>query len=843
MTAQSTDYIYISEMRALLPPEWRTALDDTWFYGSHPETPMAIQGWKFHISSRLGLPAIATLRSALTVCIEQKVNFKAARSPSIHERLNSKQTRREASNKFLTLYPNPEAPDPDLLSRLVQDLNAVLTADAPIVHSDLQIGKQSHTRYGAHRGVSVLQPDGTSDIRISDPRDGTLIPDPRGPFFSPPAWINTHPITGKPLDDDDDSDSDIYTLNEFTVIDALHFSATGGVYRGSKAATGEPVVLKEGIPNAMYIQQDDQDAVDRLVAEYRMLEHLAVTGVTPKPVSIFDYESHTFIAMEYIDAPTLSETAPLAFGDALAIATLLADAIAAIHRSGVVLGDLSARNVLLPKRGGVKIIDLEGAYFTSAPPEIVFATPGYAPAARVKGTADDIYSLGAVLTHLFLGRINGLYDLAADPADVAQRFCRFAGMPPSLIKLITECLSADAQERPSAAAVADHLSSLQGRVLSLQGVPTGVSSMDTEAGVEMDIDQTINPLVECLAADAEAGQERKTEGRRLGIAEGIAGQTLALQYLTAGAESDGAPTPLVERLNAGRLQLLEADLDGAILPPGLANGLAGIAYAVHRTTDATGYAETLMSRALAHPMLEDPNFPVTLMHGVTGIGLTALYFYKQSGDSAFLDGAVWCAERLKDAVASEQVASNAVFYFAVADALGETVDAKRWCLRGRDCLNALAKAPSSKTKKGINAHLLEVAVRQAKRAFGDADWSAFAMPAWDFSKAFIADPSLGSGLSGLGLAYLDHYHYGETGESIHLGTALKIAKTVGCFTCRSRNGKGIVFPGADLRGADFGLFGGTAGALVFLERLRQQPLPPAPFFPWEWLCVDSHDFR
>ena len=58
------------------------------------------------------------------------------------------------------------------------------------------------------------------------------MPDPRAPFFSPPAWVTTHPITGKPLDDD--SDADIYGLNEFTVIDALDFSSTGGVYRGEK---------------------------------------------------------------------------------------------------------------------------------------------------------------------------------------------------------------------------------------------------------------------------------------------------------------------------------------------------------------------------------------------------------------------------------------------------------------------------------------------------------------------------------------------------------------------------------------------------------------------------------
>ena len=372
--------------------------------------------------------------------------------------------------------------------------------------------------------------------------------------------------------------------------------------------------------------------------------------------------------------------------------------------------------------------------------------------------------------------------------------------------------------------------------------------MDTEAGVDMAIDRTLHRLLECLSADAPAGQERETEGRRLGIADGIAGETLALEYLTAGAESEGPPPPLVERLNAGRLELLEADLDGADLdgaglPPGLANGLAGIAFGLHRVTAAKGYADEIMKRALEHPMLEDPNFPVTLMHGATGIGLTALFFYKQSGDPAFLDGAVWCAERLKDAVASETVASTAVFYFALAEALRESVAAKGWYLRGRDCLNELAKVPASQTKRGLRAHLLEIALRQAKRVFADAaeSGSAFALPPWEFSKAFIADPSLGSGLSGLGLAYLERYS--ETGEPTHLGAAEKIAKTVACFTYRSRNGKGIVFPGADLRGTSGGLFGGTAGVLVFLERLRQQPLPPAPFFPWEWLCVDSHDFR
>ena len=842
MTAQPTDYI--SELRELFPLEWITVADDTWFYGSHPATPMAVQGWKIHISSRLGAPAIATLRATLKVCLKHRVNFKTARSPKIHQRLNAKQTSREASNKFITLYPAPE-----LLSRLVLDLNAVLTADdAPIVLSDLQIGNQTHIRYGAHRGIRVLNPDGTSSIMIQDPRDGTLIADPRGPFFLPPEWITTNPITGTSLDDDD-SDADIYALNEFTVIDALHFSTTGGVYRGKQTATGEAVVLKEGIRNAMYIQQDDQDAVDRLESEYKMLEHLAATGVTPKPFSIFEYEEHRFIAMEYIvDAPTLSETGRLAFGDALALAIDVSSAVAAIHRSGVVLGDLSSRNVLLPKSGGVKIIDLEGAYLTAAPPEILFATPGYAPEKRVKGTADDIYSLGAVLTTLFVGRINGLYDLDADPTDVAERFFKKAGMPTSLITLITECLATDAQARPTAAAVAERLSSLQNRLSSRQGVPTGVSTLETQAPVDMDmdidIDRKINRLAACVAAPAFPRQEINSEGSLLGIADGIAGRTLTLQYLTE-TEGEAPPPPTwVERLNEGRWQLLEADLQRAEVPPGFANGLAGIAFAIHRTTDATGYAERLMKRAMEDTMLEDPNFPLTLMHGRCGIGLTALYFYKQSGEKAFLEGAVSCAHRLEDV---GNAAGNAVLFFALADAMrGENADLA-WCMRGRDCLKALAEETSSKTsKRGINGQIVDIAVMKSKQFFGDEFLSAFAMEPWEFSKDFIPDPSLGGGgLSGTGLAYL--HRYTSTGETAHLISAMEIAKTVECFIYEDEDANGSAFPGAGLRGASAGLFGGACGALVFLQRLRSQqrlraqPLSPTPFFPWEWLSVDKHD--
>ena len=806
---------YLAEVREALPSNWQISTDGngTWLYATAPDNPTAIQqGWKIHISSPVSpvSSAITTIRETVGMCVKHRSNFKLAGTPEIHRRINSKRSSRSAVNKFMTIYPSHD--HPERLTHLINDLNEVLTAqNAPMVFSDLRLGPQVFMRYGAFIGVSVLQPDGTQRIMIQDP-DGKVVEDKRSPFFDPPSWITTPPITGKPLEDPS-ADDDNASINGYVVKEALHFSSTGGVYLADK--NDETVVLKEAIPNAMLLD-DNQDAVDRLNKEYDMLSHLSETGYTPRPIEIFSYQNHRFLAMEYLDAPTLLQKVPLPFRDALPIATAISEAVAAIHhREGVVIGDLSAKNVLLSKNGGVKIIDFEGAYHTESPPETLFATAGFAPGARAKNQKDDIFSLGSVLMTLLVGNVNSLFDQANSPSDVAERFLATAGMPKAFTALITECLSDTSEARPRASEVAARLSTLQHPLTAHSEDTRGVDADD------MDIDRTFNTLVDVVAQTPFPHRKRnESEGSRLGIASGIAGITLTLDYIR---EAEGTQSTTVgERFKEGCWQLLEANLNSDLLPPGFANGLAGVAFALHRTTtDATTvYAESIMQRALAHPMLSDPNFPVTLMHGQCGVGATALYFYKHSGAPAFLEGAVACAQRLKDTVD----AGALLLFFALADAMrgeGREADADLWSMRGRESLESLADKPS---KSGLNAHLVALAGTKLQQDFGDEFLSAFAMDhQWEFSKDFLPDPSLG-GLSGVGLAHLHHYE--TTGETTHLRSAMEVAKAVSCFIYD--NGNGPAFPGSA------GLFG-ASGALVFLQRLREQPLKTSPFFPWEWL--------
>lgn len=804
---------YLSEVRQALPLNWQTSTDGTmWLYATAPDNPTAIQGWKVHVSSQVN-SAVKTIRETVKVCVKHKTNFKLAMTPEIHrDILNSKQSRRSSANKFMTLYLSPD--DPDRLTELISDLNEVLTAqNAPMVFSDLRLGPQVFMRYGAFIGVSVLQPDGTQRIMIQDP-DGKVVEDKRSPFFDPPSWVTTHPSTGKPLEDP--SDDDNAAIHGYWVKEALHFSSTGGVYLADK--NDETVVLKEAIPNAMLLD-DNQDAVDRLNKEYDMLSHLSETGYTPRPIEIFSYQNHCFLAMEYLDAPTLLQKVPLPFRDALPTASAITEAVAAIHREGVVIGDLSAKNLLFSKNGGVKIIDFEGAYHTESPPETLFATAGFAPGARAKNQKDDIFSLGSVLMTLFVGNITSLFDQANSPSDVAARFLAAAGMPKALTTLITECLSDTSEARPRASEVAARLSTLQHPLTGHSEDTRGVDADD------MDIDRTFNTLVDVVAQTPFPHRERnESEGSRLGVTSGIAGITLTLDYIRKAEGTQS--TAGAERFKEGCWQLLEANLNSEKCPPGFGNGLSGIAYAIHQTTDATGYAESLMQRALEHPMLSDPNFPVTLMHGQCGVGATALYFYKHSGAPAFLEGAVACAQRLKDTVD----AGALLLFFALADAMrgeGREADADLWSMRGRESLESLADKPS---KSGLNAHLVALAVTKSQHDFGDELLSTFAMDPWEFAKDFLPDPTL-SGLSGIGLAYLHRYE--ATGVAAHLISAMEIAKVVSCFTYE--NGNGPAFPGADLRSSSAGLLGGASGVLVFLQRLREQPLKTSPFFPWEWL--------
>lgn len=90
----------------------------------------------------------------------------------------------------------------------------------------------------------------------------------------------------------------------YQVLEALHFSNKGGLYKALDFHTGAEVILKEARPHVGTDRQGHA-VVFRLQQEYVLLEKLASTGLVPRPLDCFEYGGHAFIAGELVPGRTL----------------------------------------------------------------------------------------------------------------------------------------------------------------------------------------------------------------------------------------------------------------------------------------------------------------------------------------------------------------------------------------------------------------------------------------------------------------------------------------------------------------------------------------------------------
>ncbi|MEV7618150.1 serine/threonine-protein kinase [Streptomyces sp. NPDC089799] len=177
-----------------------------------------------------------------------------------------------------------------------------------------------------------------------------------------------------------------------------------------------------------------------------------------------------WVASDYIEAPDLSSLVhnrgPLGARELRSLAAGLAEALEAIHRTGLVHRDLKPSNILVTGNGP-RVIDFgiskaaEGAT-TLTDTGLVIGTPGFmspeqASGGRV-GPSSDIFSLGAVLAFAATG--DGPFGEGSVPAllyRVVHDEPRLDRVPNGLRGVVAGCLEKAPERRPSASQVLDRL--------------------------------------------------------------------------------------------------------------------------------------------------------------------------------------------------------------------------------------------------------------------------------------------------------------------------------------------------------------------------------------------------
>ena len=221
----------------------------------------------------------------------------------------------------------------------------------------------------------------------------------------------------------------------------------------------------------------------KFVSRFQREAKLAARVNHPNLVRVYDvdykYGVH-YLVMEFVRGETARERVKrrgaLPLGEALCIILGAARGLSAAHQEDIVHRDIKPDNILISRRGEVKVADLGLARASNGDSEessttlsmSVMGTPLYMPAEQWEGLANvgpsgDVWALGVTLCYLLAGQ-HPLAGLGS--GEIMRQVCvdgmpdvseKIPDLPSDVVLLIRAATEITAAKRPSASDMADEL--------------------------------------------------------------------------------------------------------------------------------------------------------------------------------------------------------------------------------------------------------------------------------------------------------------------------------------------------------------------------------------------------
>ncbi len=200
------------------------------------------------------------------------------------------------------------------------------------------------------------------------------------------------------------------TFSHYRIVEKLGEGGMGLVYRAEDTKLRRTVALKFLISHLV----NDTGAKQRFLREAQAVAALNHPNVCTI-YEIDEAQGQTFIVMEFIEGESLENKArhgPLNINEALSIAIQVAEGLQEAHDKGVIHRDIKPQNLMLTKRGQVKIMDFGLAHLADrtklTKTGTTMGTPVYISPEQAQGAdtdhRSDIWSFGCVLYEMIAGR-------------------------------------------------------------------------------------------------------------------------------------------------------------------------------------------------------------------------------------------------------------------------------------------------------------------------------------------------------------------------------------------------------------------------------------------------------